>query len=239
MYLFLKAIVNFFIILFVKIFTKSEISFKANLHPNTLKYLLKNKIGKIKFGRAYIGGQNVFLKEGVAFFDTPIVFGNINIGRYTSINGPGTRICSNIHKVEIGNFCSIASNVIIQEFYHNTNLATTYNILSNLIKDKDSKIQVISKGSIIIEDDVWVGSNVSILSGVTIGRGSVIGAGAVVTKDIPPYSIAAGNPCKVLKKRFDDSTIAELEASQWWLWDNEKIRANADFFKINRNTNDK
>lgn len=50
-----------------------------------------------------------------------------------------------------------------------------------------------------IEDDCWIGGNVIILPGVTIGQGSTIGAGSVVTKDIPPFSVAVGSPCKVRK----------------------------------------
>ena len=54
---------------------------------------------------------------------------------------------------------------------------------------------------VVIEDDVWIGSRVTILGGVTIGRGSIIGASSVVTKSCPPYSIVAGNPAQVVKKR--------------------------------------
>lgn len=54
---------------------------------------------------------------------------------------------------------------------------------------------------VIIEDDVWIGSRVTILPGITIGTGSVIGASAVVTKDVPPFSVVAGNPAKVVKER--------------------------------------
>lgn len=60
---------------------------------------------------------------------------------------------------------------------------------------------MISK-SVSIEDDVWLGYNVTVLPGVTIGKGSVIGAGSVVCSDIPPYSIAVGNPAKVIKRRI-------------------------------------
>ncbi len=67
-----------------------------------------------------------------------------------------------------------------------------------------------SKGSIIIEDDVWLGYGCMILSGVKISKGSVIGSGAVVAKDIPPYSIVVGNPGQVIKKRFSDDKITEL-----------------------------
>ena len=60
---------------------------------------------------------------------------------------------------------------------------------------------------VIIEDDVWIGARVCILPGVVIGKGSVIGACAVVSKSIPPYSVAVGNPAKVVKIRCNDNTV--------------------------------
>lgn len=62
-----------------------------------------------------------------------------------------------------------------------------------------------------IEQDVWCGANVTILKGVTIGKGSIVAAGSVVTKSCPPYSIIAGVPARVLKKRFSDEEIKEHE----------------------------
>ena len=60
---------------------------------------------------------------------------------------------------------------------------------------------------VIIEDDIWVGSRAVILKGVRIGRGSIIAAGAIVNKDVPPYTIVAGVPAKVVHRRFDIETI--------------------------------
>ena len=57
---------------------------------------------------------------------------------------------------------------------------------------------------ITIEDDVWLGSGVHIMPGITIGRGCVIGAGSIVTKDIPPHSLAVGNPCHVIREITDE-----------------------------------
>ena len=68
-------------------------------------------------------------------------------------------------------------------------------------KDKLIKDQGYVVSSVTIEEDVWIGMGVKINKGVVIGKGSVIGSGAVVTKDIPPYSIAAGVPCKVISQR--------------------------------------
>ena len=61
---------------------------------------------------------------------------------------------------------------------------------------------------IVIEDDVWIGRRAIIMGGVTIGKGAVIGAGSVVTKDVPPYCVAAGNPAIVRKKLLDEQELA-------------------------------
>ncbi|MDX8389877.1 MAG: CatB-related O-acetyltransferase [Mariprofundaceae bacterium] len=83
----------------------------------------------------------------------------------------------------------------------------------------------INKGSIKIGHDVWVGANSCIMGGVTIGTGAIIGASAVVTKDVPPYSVAAGVPAREIRKRFADATIEKLLASSWWEWPLEEIQA--------------
>lgn len=167
------------------------------------------------------------------------ISGNVEIGRYTSFNGPGSDITARIHKVRIGNFCSIARNCTIQEFNHITSRCTTYYINRNLLKatgrqeyiwqgPEDEDIE--SRGPIIIGNDVWIGAQSLILSGVTIGNGAVISANSTVTRDIPPYAIVAGSPATVIKYRFDGEIIERLEKLEWWYWEDETIRKNPALF---------
>ncbi|MDR0903370.1 MAG: CatB-related O-acetyltransferase [Ruminococcus sp.] len=86
------------------------------------------------------------------------------------------------------------------------------------------------KGQLIIQNDVWIGFGATIMGGVKIGNGAVIAANSHVVKDVPPYAIVGGNPAKVIKYRFTEDQIKELQKIAWWDWDNEKIKAcKADF----------
>lgn len=82
------------------------------------------------------------------------------------------------------------------------------------------------KGDILVGHDVWFGYKSLIQSGVSIGSGSIVAAGANVVKDVPPYSVVAGNPGKVVKRRFDEKTIEALLEISWWDWDINKITKN-------------
>ena len=154
--------------------------------------------------------------------------GNVKIGHYSSIWGPGIFIVGRIYGIEIGRFCSIARNVSIQEDYHNPKRMTTYFLERNMFNEPLNVKAEISNGKIIIGNDVWIGARAQVLSGVTIGDGAIIGSGAVVTKDVPAYAIMGGVPAQVIKYRFDPSTIECLMKLKWWDWSIEKIKANKD-----------
>jgi acetyltransferase-like isoleucine patch superfamily enzyme len=111
-------------------------------------------------------------------------------------------------KLVIGDYVSIAPNVtFILGGNHQYDGVSSYPFKVMLFNEK---YEALTKGPIIVEDDVWIGYGSIILSGVTIGKGSVVGAGSVVTKDIPPYSIVGGNPAKVIKYRFSEEIISKL-----------------------------
>lgn len=81
------------------------------------------------------------------------------------------------------------------------------------------------KGTTVIGNDVWLGLGATVLSGVLVGDGAVIGAGAVVSKSVPPFAIAAGNPAQIIRYRFEPHIRRRLLAVGWWDWDDENIRA--------------
>ena len=124
----------------------------------------------------------------------------------------------------VGAFCSIAEGVkVFLGGEHRTDWVTTFPF--NVLWQDASGIpgHPKSKGDVVIGNDVWVGTEALILSGVTIGDGAVVGARAVVAKDVPPYAIAAGNPASVVRKRFDEDTIAALLRIRWWDWEDTRL----------------
>lgn len=109
----------------------------------------------------------------------------------------------------IGNYCSIGPQVVfIVASDHPLDRVSTYPFRVMIIKSQ--RYESISKGDIVIDDDVWIGYNAIILSGVHIGQGAVIAANSIITKDVPPYAVVAGNPAKIIKYRFNEEVINEL-----------------------------
>lgn len=136
-------------------------------------------------------------------------------------------------KLIIGKFCAIAQGVefIMNGANHRMNSVTTYpfNIMGNgWEKAMPSLEDLPLKGDTVIGNDVWIGQNVTIMPGIHIGDGAIIAANSVVTKNVPPYHIAGGNPIRIIKKRFEDELIKYLLELQWWDWSAEKIFSNLE-----------
>lgn len=115
----------------------------------------------------------------------------IKIGNDVSINYDVHIAC--VDTVEIGEGSLLGSKVFITDHFHGD---TTYESMHI----PPSKRLLTSKGQVVIEENVWIGEGVVIMPGVTIGNNSVIGANAVVTRNIPAFSVAVGNPAKVIKR---------------------------------------
>jgi len=134
------------------------------------------------------------------------------------------------NRAYIGRYCSIAAQVtIFVGGNHRTDWVTTFPLrIVNELPGMHEDGHPSSKGDVIIGHDVWIGYGATILSGVTIGTGAVIGACAVVTRDVPPYAIAAGNPATVVGRRFPEDIARRLLKIAWWHWPDDEVLANVD-----------
>lgn len=132
-------------------------------------------------------------------------------------------------KLIIGKFCQIAAGVefVMNGANHRMNTVTTFpfNIFDGWEQDAPPLSELPIKGDTVIGNDVWIGQNAVILSGVNIGDGAIVGANSVVGSDIPPYSIAVGNPAKVIRKRFDDELVGLMLEFRWWDKSIEEIKS--------------
>lgn len=146
----------------------------------------------------------------------------------------------------IGKFCHISSNVkfMMNAANHTYTNFTTYGFgflgsgwCSDSNKDACRKLGYPSdhqmKGDIVIGNAVWLGYDSLILPGVTIGDGAIIGARSVVTKDVPPYTIVAGNPAREIKKLFSSEVINCLLKLKWWDLPTEIISKNIQIISGN------
>lgn len=149
----------------------------------------------------------------------------ISIGRFT-YGGATFKLWSAGERVEVGAFCSFAEDVLIfGGGEHRLDWVTTHPLriaFNSPGAGQDGHPH--SKGPTRIGNDVWIGHGAMVLSGVTIGDGACIGAGAVVSKDVPPYGIAAGNPAALVRTRFSEAQIAQLLHVAWWNWPIGRIK---------------
>lgn len=135
----------------------------------------------------------------------------------------------------IKKFANIASYVRINPGQHPMHRASLHHMLYRremfgFGQDDSDFFNSRREKNVYIGNDTWIGHNVTIMGGVYVGDGAVIGSGAIVTKDIPAYAIAVGNPAKVIKFRFDYEVINELQKIAWWDWDHETIKKRINDF---------
>lgn len=151
------------------------------------------------------------------------------IGPGTTISGP--IVCTGVEPITIGNHCAFGWDIKIHTGNHDTGRIIMHDGLSQMIGVGSA---MISRGPVNIGHGVWIGSGAIILSGVSVGNGAVIGAGSVVSREVAPYSIVAGNPARLVRMRFSDMAIHEIETSRWWEWSLDEMQANLAFFTKRR-----
>ena len=162
----------------------------------------------------------------VTYVKPSITRANIIVGDFTYYSGLDfeSRVTHHYEfygdKLIIGKFCQIASGVefIMNGANHKMSAASTFPFY--IFDGWDAETPHLSefpcKGDTVIGNDVWIGQNAKILPGVHIGNGAIIGLSSVVGSNVEPYTIAAGNPARPIRKRFDDELVALLEQSRWW-----------------------
>jgi acetyltransferase-like isoleucine patch superfamily enzyme len=179
-----------------------------------------------------LGGDNLSLHQTRDFLGKWVTEAGFEIGDYTY----GTPIIlwwGENARLIIGKFCSIAGGVSIYlGGNHRTDWVTTYPFLA--WPDTWTEASGIlghpaTRGNVVIGNDVWLGNECVILSGVTIGDGAVVATHAIVTKDVPPYTIVAGNPARVIRKRFKDEHVEALLKIRWWDWPLDHIKRSLVF----------
>lgn len=165
---------------------------------------------------------------------------NIIVGRYSYYSGyyhgHSFNDCARyllpdpgVDKLIIGSFCSIGSGaafIMAGNQGHRNDWISTFPFywMPEVSAFAGAQNGYEPAGDTEIGNDVWIGSEAIIMPGVKIGDGAVIGTRALVTRDVEPYAIVGGNPAKVIRKRFDDQTIAMLLEMKWWDWSDEQLK---------------
>ena len=176
-----------------------------------------------------------YTEIGLSISDAPEKFPFLSIDRDSYIVGAEIQSGLNFdfaagrHCVAIGKGCSLAESItlVINLDHHiNAVFQGAVEILEGGKKDFRQR----RKGTILIQNDVWVGHGATIMNGVTLHNGCVVGTNAMVTKDVPPYAIVGGNPARVLRYRFDEEIIDGLQKIAWWDWPDKLIRERRDDF---------
>lgn len=186
----------------------NRIGFLSYLFSHSRNGIIKRKCLK---QICQLEGGEAYSKTARALFEKAY---GIHIG-YGTYGGVWTNGQLYYQKITIGNYCSIAQNIYIYTENHPLDLFSTHPFLYH--KAMGAEQEILLSHSLTIGNDVWIGQNVIILPGChNIGDGAVIGAGSVVTHDVEPFTINAGNPSRIIRKRFSDDIIAKLMQSQWW-----------------------
>ena len=178
----------------------------------------------------------------VVFLKPLVTSPNIIVGDYSYFDDPDDPTAferENVlyafgpERLIIGKYCALATGVrfIMAGGNHPTAGVSTFPFAIFGSTWQEQTLDLIydlpSRGDTVVGNDVWFGYRALVMPGVRIGDGAIVAAGAVVAKDVPAYSIVAGNPARVVRTRFDDADVERLLRSAWWDWPLELVTAHA------------
>lgn len=163
---------------------KADVRYRLKRHEQVYRWLraLRSRLRCWRHGLHHVD-KTAYIATGLSLSD------DIKIGPYAYV-GPGAMICPG---VQIGAYSMLGPRVTIVGRDHRFDIPGVPTIFSGRPEPMRT----------VIEADVWIGACATLIAGIRIGSGSVVAAGSVVTRDVPPFSIAAGVPARVMRKRFD------------------------------------
>ncbi|MCW4114265.1 DapH/DapD/GlmU-related protein [Aurantimonas sp. MSK8Z-1] len=185
----------------------------SRLRPDEPRIHPTAELKECRLGRHVEIGPRTLLRE-------------VSVGDFSYFERGGEAIYTSV-----GKFCSIAANTRLNALEHPVERLTTHKLTYRpneyfryLGIDQAFRERRRSK-HVTIGNDVWIGHGAVVMPGVTIGDGAVVGANAVVTRDVPPFTIVAGVPARVLRPRFPERVARRIAALAWWDWPQDRLHA--------------
>lgn len=171
-------------------------------------------------------------QERVVFLRPLVRHPNIEVGEYTYYDHPERALdfeedaflyAFGPERLVIGRFCAIAAGVrFLMGGANHADLGPSTFPFGIFGAPWDHTMDLVmsapSRGDTVVGHDVWFGYEAIVLPGVRVGNGAVIAAGSVVSADVPPYAIVAGNPARVVRRRYEDADVERLQRAAWWDW---------------------
>jgi virginiamycin A acetyltransferase len=186
---------------------------------------------KLRHPECFIGSPRIdrgaVLGRGCSVSPGAQIAKRVRLGDFSYVNA-GAIVASG----DLGRFCSVGPYAIIGMPEHPTGFLSTSPMLygsKNMLGEPSEWDDFPDPPR--IGCDVWIGAHAFVRQGVQIGHGAVVGAGAVVTRDVPPYAIAAGVPARVMRFRFSAERVTELLESRWWEQSPEQLAKQAGRFQ--------
>lgn len=178
----------------------------------------------------------------VVFLRPLVTSATIEVGEYTYYDDPDSPedfefkavlYAFGPERLVIGRFCALAAGVrFLMPGANHADLGPStfpFGIFGEPWAERtmDLVLGAPSRGDTVVGSDVWFGNGATVLPGVRIGHGAVVAAGSVVTGEVPPYAVVAGNPARVVRRRFDERGVDLLLEAAWWDWPIEAVTRHA------------